>query len=72
MKDDFFQNWHSFGSRLYRYENGRWIPTTEEIFAVELERYNSKAWRRRAIKTFFTRIPLVLVGVVLGRVLIWG
>ena len=64
--DGFFDNWYSFGNRLYRFQGGRWIPTTEEVFAVELSRYNKIVMRKRRIEKATVYSLVFAVGFILG------
>ena len=66
MRDDFFCNWHTFGSRKYRYKDGRWIPTTEEIFAVELDRYNRRNRVKYETRKWTVRLVFFVLGVAAG------
>ena len=61
-RDEFFLNWHTFGNRMYRYKDGRWIPTTEDIFAVELEKFNAQCKRRRWSLRVFINILAFIAG----------
>lgn len=70
LKNDFWSNWHSFGSSLYRYKEGRWVPTTEDAFTIELANYNRTLKRKMNIKKWILRIVFFLLGAVSTQIVL--